>query len=143
MYYKVGNGAWCKEPLEITVTEPTEPTVSLKASYIEGTVGEDISENVKIELKNDTFSVEMKAGTDVTAWFTNMPENWTATVAEDVAVGATLMVVTIACDADKTAAGSGYPGVTVPADVLKAGNALTAAETFAYKVEAAESGVEA
>ena len=127
-------------PLEITVKQPDEAKVELYASYIVGTAGEAISKDVEIELKNETFAVAMAAGTDVTGWFTNMPANWTATVKEDVAAGDNLMTVTIGCAADKTVAGAGdsgpdgFAGLTVPAEYLSGGNALTAMQTFAYKV---------
>ena len=66
-----------------------------------------------------------------------MPENWTATVKTAVTAGDAEMTVTIACEADKTAEGNGYIGVTVPAGVLTAGEALTPTQTIAYKVDTA------
>lgn len=140
VYYKVGNDVWCDTPLEITVKQPENAKVYLKASYIVGTAGEAISKDVEITLENDTFKNTMVAGTDVTDWFTNMPADWTATVKRSAASGALKMTVTIACAADKTVAGAGedgpdgFAGLTVPAEYLTGGNALTATETFAYKV---------
>ena len=140
VYYRVGNDIWCDVPLEIIVKQPEVPTVNLQAGYIKGTAGEAISKDVVITLKNDAFKNTMVAGTDVTDWFTNMPADWTATVKQSVASGAVEMTVTIACAADKTVTGNGgdgpdgFAGLTVPAEYLTGGNALTATETFAYKV---------
>ena len=135
VYYKTGNEDWCDTPLKITVTEPEEPKAELYAGYTKCFAGEALEKDVKIELKNDTFAVDMAAGTDVTEWFEGMPEDWTATVYKDVASGGNIMVIIIACEADKTVVGSGFIGVTIPADVLAGGNDLTPVQTIAYAVK--------
>ena len=135
VYYKTGNEDWCDTPLKITVTEPEEPKAELYAGYTKCFAGEALEKDVKIELKNDTFAVDMAAGTDVTEWFEDMPEDWTATVYKDVASGDDIMVIIIACEADKTVVGSGFIGVTIPADVLAGGNDLTPVQTIAYAVK--------
>ena len=135
VYYKVGNGDWCEEPLIITVTEPVEPTVKWDAGYTVGTVGTLISESVTVTLENDSFKQEIAEFTDVTEWFTGMPENWKATVKWDVDAGDTEMTIDIVCETP--VAGSGFIGMTIPADQLTSGSSLTT-PTFAYKVEVTE-----
>ena len=79
---------------------------------------------VTVRLTGDTFRA-MEAGADVTAWF-NLPQGLTASVKEAVAEGAAELTVTIRGTVEQAA--GGVLKVTVPAEALTGGEAVTAEE---------------
>lgn len=98
------------------------PTASITGVSIYGNAKEEISDDfLAILLDNDSFHA-MKAGTDISSWFTKKPAGVTITVAEDVSEGEKRLAVHIGGTPER-----GYHDtidILIPAEAVQSGKSI-------------------
>ncbi|MDR2150826.1 MAG: hypothetical protein LBO67_08490 [Spirochaetaceae bacterium] len=97
-----------------SVTKPAK-SASVENVTITGTTGTELTGEVTITLKNETFTA-IKAGDDLKSWFSNLPADLSAKATEKVMAGTTTVKITIAGKPSKTA--SEALKITIPKENL-------------------------
>lgn len=114
-------------------------TATMTDLVTDGTVGQPLKEvSVTVKLKDTTFQ-NLKAGTDVTSWFPNVPQGLKATV-KSVESGAASVQITIS--GTPTQAKDELVQINLPAAVLAAGKDIKVAENHDSRWHIHEKGKE-
>lgn len=99
------------------------PSATVGNVTVSGTAGHDITpQSVVITLEEVTFA-EIAANTDVTSWFTNLPEGLSATIGTEVTSGANSATVTIS--GSPTEGSVDQMAITIPEGYLDVTDSLT------------------
>ena len=110
-------------PTAATVTITPAPSATVGSVTISGTVNQEIADqDVVITLANDTFK-EIAKDAVLASWITNLPTGLTAKAKEAVSAGATSVTIVVA--GTPTVTKTEAIAITIPADQLNSGKALT------------------
>ena len=109
-------GTWLYSDVFTVSYAGTAPAATVNDVTVSGTTGTAIADtNVNITLTNDKFKA-IAIDTDVTSWFTNLPNGLEAKV--KTAVNADDITATITISGTPTAASTEQIAITIPADQL-------------------------